>query len=347
MRITLERHCGGKQSVRCVIHSVKVLRYFSALALVASLSLSSTNGSAADAADRIVRVGFVDPVSLTPRPNIDAFWARLRELGWEEGRNLVIETRSAEGNYDRLPAIMTELVDRKVDVLVTYSTVAGLAAKNATSTIPIVDGAMHDPVRDGLAASLARPGGNLTGLSFAWSEGFGGKLLELLQETVPRISTVAFVMNPDNSGERVMVKELASAAELRRLKLKVIPLRDAHSIQHSLEQARRQGQALLILGDPFLHSHRQEITSFANQNRFPALYGMRDFVEAGGMMAYGLNHIAAWRRTAEYVDKILRGANPGELPIEQHCSTRLPSTRGSPKRWAYRSRSRSCYALTR
>jgi len=285
--------------------------------ITAATMLASPISRAEELAERTVRIGFVDPVSLSSRAPIEGFWARLRELGWVEGRNLVIETRSAEGHYERLPALMAELVDRRVDLLVTYSTTAGLAAKSATSTIPIVDAAMGDPVRDGLAASLARPGGNLTGLSFGWSEGFGGKFLELLQDTVPRLSTVAMITNPDNPFERAMVKEVVSAAEQRRLKLKIIPLRDPSSLQHVLEEARRQGQALLIFGDPFLHSHRREITAFANQHRMPALYGMRDFVEAGGMMAYGPNTTVVWRRAAEYVDKILRGANPGELPIEQ------------------------------
>lgn len=291
-----------------------MIRHLLSLLLAAAMSLLLLS---AWSADKVARIGFVDPASLSPRQTTDTLWARLRELGWEEGRNLVIETRSAEGHYDRLPAIMKELVDRKVDIIVTYSTVAGLAAKNATSTIPIVNSAMHDPVRDGLVTSLARPGGNLTGLSWAFSAGFGGKLLELLQETVPRLSTVAFIMNSDNPGERIAVKELASAAELRRLKLKVISLRDPDSLQPALEEARRQGQALLIFGDPVLYSRRQQITAFASQHRLPALYGMRGFVEAGGMMAYALDLTAVWRRTAEYVDKILRGANPGELPIEQ------------------------------
>lgn len=156
---------------------------FVALGLGFALGVAATTSQAEQ---RIVRLGFVEPVFTSPPTQVDAFWKRLRELGWVEGRSLVVETRSAEGHYERLPALMTELVDRKVDVLVTYSTPAGIAAKNATSTVPILDAAMFDPVRDGLVVSLARPGGNLTGMSWAWSEGFGGKFLELLQETVPR-----------------------------------------------------------------------------------------------------------------------------------------------------------------
>jgi putative ABC transport system substrate-binding protein len=212
---------------------------------------------------------------------------------------------------------MTELVDRKVDVLVTFSTPAGIAAKKATQTVPIVDAAMFDPVRDGLVESLARPGGNLTGMSWAWSEGFGGKFLELLQETVPRLTTVALITNPRNPGERGLVKEVSSAAEARHLKLVVVPLDDPGSLQPALQQARRAGQALLILGDPVFSVHRQEIISFCSQHRFPALYGLNDFVQAGGLMSYGLDRKPIWRRAAEYVDKILRGARPEDLPVEQ------------------------------
>ena len=290
------------------------MRYLGSCLLVVAISLQAIT---VWSDDRTARLGFVTVSVSPPSVSIDPFWARLRELGWAEGRNLIVEARSAEGHYDRLPAIMKELVDRKVDIIVTSSTPAGFAAKNATSTVPIVNSGMFDPVRDGLVASLAHPGGNLTGLSWGFSQGLGGKLLELLQETVPRLSTVAFIMNPDNPADRATVKEVASAAEIRHLKLVVIQARNADSLQRALEKARRQGQALLVLGDPFLYSQRRDITRFANQNHLPALYGMREFVEGGGMMAYALNRAAAWRRTAEYVDQILRGANPGELPIEQ------------------------------
>ena len=302
-----------------------------ALGLSCALEVVSTSHvcHAAQPEQRTVRVGFVSPVSLSPTHQ--SFWIRLRELGWEEGRNLVIETRSADGHYDRLPALMTELVDRKMDVLVTFSTPAGIAAKNATRTLPIVDAAMFDPVRDGLVESLAHPGGNLTGLSWAWSEGFGGKFLELLQETVPRLSTVALIMNPRNPGERGVVEQVASAAKARHLKLVVIPLREPDSIQSALQQARRTGQALLVIGDPVFAEHRHEIISFASQHRFPALYGLSDFPEVGGLMSYGLDRKAIWRRAAEYVDKILRGVRPEELPVEQPTQYLLSVSTGVAK----------------
>jgi putative tryptophan/tyrosine transport system substrate-binding protein len=300
-----------------------LIRYVVALSLVLTVSGYSVPARSAEPEKRIVRIGFVDPQPLAKEGNAPAFWSRLRELGWVEGRNLIVEARSAEGHYDRLPALMAELVDHKVDLLVTYSTAAGLGARKATTVIPIVDAAMGDPVRNGLVASLSHPGGNLTGVSFGWTEGFAGKSLELLQDTVPRLNTVAMITNPDNPFEQLQVKELASAAETLRLKLRIIPLRNAQSLQSVLEQVRR-AQALLVLGDPLLYTLRREIVSYANQHRLPALYGMRGFVEVGGMMAYGPSTTVTWRRAAEYVDKILRRANPGDLPIEQ--PTRYPLT---------------------
>jgi putative ABC transport system substrate-binding protein len=288
------------------------------LALLAVLGASlPLLAEGADLADRSVRIGFVDPVSPPDAARGNAFWDRLRELGWIEGRNLVVEIRSAHGQYDRLPTLMAEIVKGKPDVLVTYSTAAAIAAKKATSAIPIVDAAMGDPVRNGLVESLAHPGGNLTGLSFGWTEGFAGKFIELLQDTVPRLNTVAMITNPANPFEQSPLKELIAAAEARKLNLKIIPLGNAESVSGALKKVQRDAQALLVLGDPFLYSHRDEITSHANQHKLPALYGMRGFVETGGMMAYGPSLSVTWRRAAEYVDKILRGAKAGDLPIEQ------------------------------
>ncbi len=167
---------------------------------IAIARLGSRLARAAEPAQRVVRVGFVGPESpSTAPPGLSVFWERLRELGWVEGQNLIVERRWAEGHLDRLPALMAEVVGHNVDVILTGSTPGAIAAKNATSTIPIVAVAMGDPVRSGLVASLARPGGNLTGMSMGFGEDFSGKWLELLQETVPRLSTVAMIVNPDNS----------------------------------------------------------------------------------------------------------------------------------------------------
>src|SRR5258708_9308017 len=172
-------------------------------AAVASAVVAPTLASADGPEQRVARLGFVAPSSSrnAPSPLITAFRERLRDLGWVEGRNLEIEFRWAEGQYDRLPALMAEVTRRKVDVIVTYGTVAAIAARNATSTIPIVDASMGDPVGAGLATSLARPGGNLTGLSMGWIDGLGGKWLEMLQETVPQLTSVAAILNVDNPCE--------------------------------------------------------------------------------------------------------------------------------------------------
>jgi putative ABC transport system substrate-binding protein len=273
---------------------------------------------AADPAQKVVRVAFVAPGSASTAPRgVTAFWERLRELGYVEGQNLVIEARWADGRYDRVPALMAEVIGQKIDVLVTYSTPAGIAAKKATTTIPIVDAVMADPIGTGLVKSLARPDGNLTGLSLGWSEGIGGKWLELLQETVPHLSTVAVIANPDDITHRGLVHELEAVAPLLRLKLKIVDLREAGMLDRAFKQARRQAQAVLVLPGPVAMGQRQTITSLAAKHRLPAIYALREFADAGGLMAYGPELTIMFRRAAEYVDKILRGAKPGDLPIEQ------------------------------
>ena len=271
---------------------------------------------AAAPVDTTVRVGFVGPESSTTRRGVSAFWQRLRELGWNEGQNLVVERRWAEGRLDRLPALMAEVVGRKVNVLVTYSTPGGLAAKNATNTIPIVVATMGDPVGTGLAASLVHPEGNLTGLSLAQAEGIGGKWLELVQETVPRVSTVAVIGNPQSPFVRNVVKELELIAPTRHLKLLVVEVDRPEAIDSAFLRAR-QAQAVLIPADPLMVSNRARVVALAARYRLPCMYGLLDFVDAGGLMAYGPDTAIMFRRAAEYVDKILRGTKPADLPIEQ------------------------------
>ena len=248
---------------------------------------------------------------------MSAFWDRLRELGYVEGQNLVVEGRWAEGHYDRLPALMAEVVGRKPDVLVTYGTTCAVAAKNATSAIPIVAVAMGEPLRIGLVTSLGRPEGNLTGLSLGWGTGIAGKWLELMQEAVPRLLTVGVIGNPDNPIGREMVKELEALAPSRSLKLRVIEVRDPGMLEHAFEQARRSVQAILVLPDAALSGNRQQIAVLAAKYRMPAMYSLRDFVDVGGLMAYAPDYAVQWRRAAVYVDKLLKGAKPAELPIEQ------------------------------
>jgi putative ABC transport system substrate-binding protein len=265
-----------------------------------------------------VRLGFVHTQSpATATRGVSAFWERLRELGYIDGQNLVIEARWADGRIERLPAIMTELLGQKLDILVAATTQAAIAAKDATSTVPIVGVAMGEPLRTGLATNLARPGGNLTGLSVGWAEGMVGKWLELLQETVPRLSTVAVIENPETSVAQGMVKELAGLAHTRRLKLRLIEVREPAGLERAFEQAGRNAQAVLVLPSPVISAHRGQVTALAAKHRLPTVYPLRDYVDAGGLMAYGPDLAVQYRRGAEYVDKILKGAKPGDLPIEQ------------------------------
>jgi putative ABC transport system substrate-binding protein len=209
---------------------------------------------------------------------------------------------------------MAEVIGQQVDVLVTWSTPGATVAKKATSTVPIV-ALMGEPVRTGLVESLSRPGGNMTGLSMGFSEGMASKWLELLQELVPRLSTIAVTMNPDISVHRDIAKELQAIAQMRRVKLKIIEVREPAGLDSAFEQARRHAQAVLVIPDPVID--RARITSLAAKHRLPAMYGLRDFAYAGGLMAYAPDVPAMYRRAAEYVDKILKGAKPADLPIEQ------------------------------
>ena len=267
---------------------------------------------------KAARVGFVHPQSpSTATHGPSAFWERLRELGYVEGKNLVIEPRWADGQMDRLPELMADLIGSNVDVLVTFGTQAAIAAKSATKTIPIVGVAMGEPLRTGLAPSLARPGGNLTGTSVGWGEGIGGKWLELLQETVPRLSTVAVIENPDTPIARELAKELAAIAPTRGLKLRLIDVREPAALDRAFEQAKRKAQAVLVLPWPVISAHRDQVTALAAKSRLPTIYYLRDYVEAGGLMAYAPDLTVQFRRAADYVDKILKGAKPADLPIEQ------------------------------
>lgn len=303
--------CGDSVTEHCSLR-------FAALRLalwIAVLGLSLAH--AADPAPG-VRLGFVGPASSpTATFGINQFWERLRELGYIEGKNLRIEARWAEGRYDRLPGLMREVLERDVDVLVTYSTPATIAAKNATSTTPIVGVVIGDPIRSGVVTNLARPGGNLTGFSVGFAEGVAGKWLELLQETVPRLATVAVIANPGTAIAQDLANELKSIAPTRDLKLQLIEVREPGDLDRAFAEAGRKAQAALLLPDPMMAAHRARITALAAKHRLPTMYYLLDYVYVGGLMAYAPDLAAQWRRAADYVDKILKGARPGDLPIEQ------------------------------
>ncbi|MGH8611439.1 MAG: ABC transporter substrate-binding protein [Gammaproteobacteria bacterium] len=248
---------------------------------------------------------------------VQAFREGLRDAGYVEGRDVVIEWRSATGDYARVPELAADLVQRKVDVIVVESTVAAQAVKRATSTIPIVMAVVADPIATGLVANLAHPGGNITGLSGMGVE-FSAKRLQLLKETIPRLTRVAVLGNPANPWHTKVVEELKAAAPSLSIELSVVGARVLEEISPAFSAVRRaRAQALYVIGDGFLLAHRAMLVKLASKDRLPSIYWARHFADAGGLMSYGPNFGDSWRRSAGYVDKILKGARPGDLPIEQ------------------------------
>jgi len=247
------------------------------------------------------------------------FVQRLRELGWIEGRTVAVEYRWAEGRSERFTEIAAEFVQRKVDVIVTASTAAVLAAKQATSVIPIVFAAAADPVGIGLVASLARPGGNVTGLSVQQTE-TSGKRLELLREVVQGVHRLAILTNVDYPAAVLEMDEAQVAARTLGLEVATLEIRRAEDIVPAFEALRGRADALYICTDSVLSANRIRINTLANVARLPTITGVREFVEAGSLMSYGPYFPDLFRRAAAYVDKILRGAKPGDLPVEQPTS---------------------------
>ena len=274
----------------------------------------------AQQAARIARIGYLVPnLGASPETH-EAFRQGLRDLGYVEGRNLVIEYRSAEGKLERLPALAAELVALKVDVIVAPNTVAALAAKQATRTLPIVFAAAADPVTSGLVTSLARPGGNVTGLSNLAPE-LVGKGLELVRQAVPGISRVAVLWQPgaiDERTEKDRLKRADVAARALGVRLQVVEARGPEDFDRAFsDMTRARSDALTVLGSSMFDTERRRLVALAAKNRLPAVYAWREFVDAGGLMSYGANLADMYRRAATYVDKILKGARPGDLPVEQ------------------------------
>ena len=266
----------------------------------------------------IPRIAYVGATSLAANAaRVEAFRQGLRELGYVEGKNIVIELRSAEGEQGRLPALVAELVRLKVDIIVSGGPAVTRAARKATSTIPIVMAQDADPVGSGVVASLARPGGNITGLSSLAPE-ISGKQLELLKEIVPKLSRVAIIGNSTEPGYAQVVKEIELAAGALKVKLQFLDVRDAKDIDIAFQAARKErADAVLLLAASVLNSHRAQVVELAVKNRLPAMYWRSDFVQEGGLMSYGVSITDLDRRAATYVDKILKGRTPADLPVEQ------------------------------
>jgi putative tryptophan/tyrosine transport system substrate-binding protein len=282
--------------------------------------LAAPLAAEAQQAAKVARIGYLSP-SLATSPHLrEAFRQGLRDLGYVEGRNLVIEYRGAEGKPERLPALAAELVALKVDVIVVTSTPAALAAKQATRTIPIVFIAVADSVASGLVTSLARPGGNVTGLSLLTSE-LVGKRLELLKQAVPGVSRVAVLWQPGDYGERTekdILKKAEVTAPALGARLQVVEARGPADIDRAFsDMTRARAGALMVLGSTMFFTERRRLVDLAAKHRLPAVYPTRDSVDAGGLMSYGPNLADLFRRAATYVDKILKGAKPADLPVEQ------------------------------
>ncbi len=251
-------------------------------------------------------------------PRLEAFRQGLRERGWIEGQNVVLEHRWAEGRYDRLPDLAAELVRLKVDVMFAPGTAALVAAQNATRTIPIIMTSVGDPVGRGTIASLARPGGNVTGLSFSVGFEFVGKQLELLKEVVPKVSRVAVLGNPGNPTYGPMLREVQVAGRSLGVQLQVLEARGPNEFDRAFAaMVKQRAGALLVFADAVYVFHRTPLAQLAAKSRLPAIYGLREHVDAGDLLAYGPNLNDLWRRAAIYVDKILKGAKPADLPVEQ------------------------------
>jgi putative tryptophan/tyrosine transport system substrate-binding protein len=275
----------------------------------------------AQQAAKIARIGWL-AFHLAPNPHLQvAFLQGLRDLGYAEGRNVVIEYRDAGGKSERLPALAAELVALKVDVILAGGTPQALAAKQATKTIPIVFTSSTDPVTDGLVTTLARPGGNVTGLSTTTAPEILGKRLELLKQAVPGVTRVAVLWQPGSQGERTnkdMLKGAEVAARALGLRLQVVEVRGPAEFDRAFsDMTRARAGALTPVGGSPFFNERRRLVDLAAKNRLPAVYSQREFVDAGGLMAYGANIADLWRRGATYVDKILKGAKPADLPVEQ------------------------------
>jgi putative ABC transport system substrate-binding protein len=272
----------------------------------------------AQQATKVPRIGWLTASSLSAMTaRIEAFRQGLRELGYVEGKNIVIEWRSVEGKADRLPGLAAELVRLKVDVIVTAGPQATRAAKEATVTIPIAMSFDNDPVGNGFVASLARPGGNITGLSTLSPE-ISGKQLELLKEVVPRLSRVAVLGSSTTPGNAQSLKETELAAGALAVQLQYLDVRDPKDIETVFRAAGKgRADSVLVLAGSVVNSHRTQIAELAVKGRLPAIYFRSEFVEDGGLMSYATNITDLDRRAAIYVDRILKGTKPADLPIEQ------------------------------
>jgi putative tryptophan/tyrosine transport system substrate-binding protein len=275
-------------------------------------------------------IGILGSGTSSTHPWTTAFVQRLRELGWIEGRTITIDYRWAEGRTERYAEIATEFVRLKVDVILTAGTEPVLAAKKATTVIPIVFAAAGDPIGTGLVASLARPGGNVTGLSIQQTD-LAGKRLELLRQVVPGLRRLAIITNIASPGAVLEMREVQATARTLGLEVASSEIRRAEDIAPAFEALKSRGDALYVVTDPLVNANRVRINTLAVGARLPTMHSIREYVEAGGLISYGPNFPDLFRRAADFVDKILRGAKPADIPVEQPTKFDLVINRKTAK----------------
>jgi putative tryptophan/tyrosine transport system substrate-binding protein len=282
---------------------------------VAGGLLAAPLAASAQPTGKVPRIGVLWESTIAPRA--DAFRQGLLELGFKEGQDIVIETRTAEGRVGGMSALAAELVQRNVDVILTTGTTTTQAAKRATNTIPVIMTFVSDPVEAGFVASLAHPGGNITGLTNLGPE-LSGKWLELLKQIAPKASRVGVLMNPTTRPHRILMKDMTGAAKTLALELQSVDIRDAKALEGVLAKAKKaRFDALIVLLPRASGDEQRRILEFAAMQRTPAIYHWREFVDAGGLAYYGASIQEMYRRAATYVDRILKGAKPADLPVEQ------------------------------
>jgi putative ABC transport system substrate-binding protein len=285
------------------------------------LLLTGVLAAYAQQAAKMHRIGFVSAAAGVP----DAFRHALRELEYIEGKNLIIEMRAAQGRQERLPELVAEVLQHKIDVLVVGSTLSALAAKRTTTSIPVVFASVFDPVASGIVPSLARPGGNITGAAIGvGGHGFAGKWVELLKQAAPYISHIAVLSNRANPASSRSVQEIHAAARTLNVKLDVVEAGNVAELDKAFAAIRaRSAQGIIVTNDPFFSTHRAKLVQFASSEKLPAMYFFKLFADSGGLMAYGPSTEESWKKAAAYVDKILKGAKPADLPVEQSTKFEL------------------------
>ena len=292
---------------------------------LAGALLISPLGIEAQQAGRVPRIGYLVLNSADSGQHmLTTFRQRLHERGWVEGQGILIETRFADGKVDRLAALVAELIRLKVDIIVTTSSATTWAAKNATQSIPIVMAASVDALGEGLVTSLAHPGGNITGMTFLAGPEIAGKQLQLLKEVAPAASRVAVLTNPTNRSHTAFAREVKVAARSLGAQVQVLEASNPDELDSAFAaMTKEHAAALLVLTDSMFVGQRQRIADLAAKGRVPALYSQKEFVDGGGLVSYGPSLVDMFRRAATYVDKVLRGAKPGDLPIEQPTTFEL------------------------